>query len=227
VNPSSLISGVLRLDQIGAISFPHGFSDVSVSTSPAAPETVEIVRFLHRFADLMSTGTNSDNLLRAARLLEAQVDKVRESNELLQVERVRSDASSELRKSLEDKITALESEIVALKSQLSQQQVKSSEAVANAERQQGELLKRAEEAEARLAAIRENPALAVSSDTHVLVPVAALRLAETQFVSLARAFEKSGNIVSQVMCEASASNLDRTIVDASPPQSTNRSRHAA
>ena len=68
---------------------------MSVSTPPAAPETVEIVRFLHRFADLMSTGANSDNLLRAARLLEAQVDKVRESNELLQVERVRSDARSE------------------------------------------------------------------------------------------------------------------------------------
>jgi phage-related minor tail protein len=200
---------------------------VSVSTPPAAPETVEIVRFLHRFADLMSTGANSDNLLRAARLLEAQVDKVRESNELLQVERVRSDASSELRKSLEDRIAGLESEITALKSQLSQQQVKSNEAVAEAERQQGELLHRAQEAEARLAAIQENPALAVSSDTHVLVPLAALRLAEAQFVSLARAFEKSGNIVSQVMCEASASNLDRTIVDASPPQSKNRSRHAA
>jgi len=200
---------------------------VSVSTSPAAPETVEIVRFLHRFADLMSTGANSDNLLRAARLLEAQVDKVRESNELLQVERVRSDASSELRKSLEDRIAGLESEITALKSQLSQQQVKSNEAVVEAERQQGELLHRAQEAEARLAAIQENPALAVSSDTHVVVPVAALRLAEAQFVSLARAFEKSGNIVSQVMCEASASNLDRTIVDASPPPSKNRSRHAA
>ncbi len=200
---------------------------MSVSTPPAAPETVEIVRFLHRFADLMSTGANSDNLLRAARLLEAQVDKVRESNELLQVERVRSDASSELRKSLEDRIAGLESEITALKSQLSQQQVKSNEAVAEAERQQGELLHRAQEAEARLAAIQENPALAVSSDTHVLVPLAALRLAEAQFVSLARAFEKSGNIVSQVMCEASASNLDRTIVDASPPQSKNRSRHAA
>ena len=127
------------------------------------------------------------------------------SNELLQVERVRNDANSELRKTLEDRIGGLESEIIALKSQLSQQQVKLSEAVMDAERQRGDLLQRAEEAEARLAAIQNYPALAVSSDSHVLVPIAALRLAGAQFVSLARAFEKSGNIVSQVMCEARSS----------------------
>ena len=126
---------------------------VSIPASQAAPETAEIVQFLHRFADLMSTGANSDNLLRAARLLEANVDMVRELNDLLQVERARSDANSELRKTLEDRIAGLESEIVALKSQLSQQQVKLGEVVLDAEKRQGELLHRAEEAEARLTAI--------------------------------------------------------------------------
>ena len=192
---------------------------MSIPTPPAVPDTVEIVTFLQRFSELMSSGANSDSLLHAARLLETHVDMVRESNELLQVERVRNDANSELRKTLEDRIGGLESEIIALKSQLSQQQVKLSEAVMDAERQRGDLLQRAEEAEARLAAIQNNPALAVSSDSHVLVPIAALRLAGAQFVSLARAFEKSGKIVSQVMCEASASNLDRTILDAGAPPS--------
>lgn len=200
---------------------------MSIPTPPAVPDTVEIVRFLHRFSDLMSTGANSDNLLRAARLLETHVDMVRESNELLQVERARNDVNSELRKTLEDRIAGLENEITVLKSQLSQQQVKLSEMILAAESKQGELLQRAEEAEAQLAAIQNNPALAVSSDTHVLVPITALRLAETQFASLARAFEKSGNIVSQVMCEASASNLDRTILDAGAPPSADRSKHAA
>jgi hypothetical protein len=200
---------------------------VSIPTPPALPDTVEIVRFLHRFSDLMSTGANSDNLLRAARLLETHVDMVRESNELLQVERVRGDASSELRKALEDRIAGFESELAALKSQLSQQQAKLSETIADADARQAALLQRAEEAEARLAAIQANPALAVSSDTHVLVPITALRLAEAQFVSLALAFERSGNIVSQVMCEASASNLDRTILDAGAPSSADRSKYAA
>ena len=55
---------------------------------PTATETTEVQRFLRRFADLMSTGSNADNLLRAARLLEAQADLLNETRELLQVERV-------------------------------------------------------------------------------------------------------------------------------------------
>lgn len=226
-NPSSLNSGALRLDHMAALVFPTGFFDVSISTSPAVPDTVEIVRFLHRFSDLMSTGTNSDNLLRAARLLETHVDMVRETNELLQAERIRGDAGFELHKALEDRIGGLESEIAVLTSQLSEQQVTLSEVIADAESRNAQLLQRAEEAEARLAAIQDRPTAADSSDGHVLVPIAALRLAEAQFLSLARAFERSGNIVSQVMCEASASSLDRTILDAGASASADRSKHAA
>lgn len=175
----------------------------------------------------MSTGSNSDNLLRAAWLLEAQVDMVKESNDLLQVERVRNDANSELRKTLEERVDAFQNEIVALQSQLSEQKLKLDEVVVEAEKKQDELLRRAEEAEARLVEVQNNPAAAFSGETHILVPIATLRLAQAQFESLARAFEKSGNIVSQVMCEASASNLDRTILDASAAQLENRSKHAA
>ena len=35
----------------------------SNAASPTAAETTDILRFLHRFADLMSNGSNSDNLL--------------------------------------------------------------------------------------------------------------------------------------------------------------------
>ena len=56
-------------------------------TWPTPAETTDILRFLHRFADLMSNGSNSDNLLRAARMLEAHIDLVKQTNELLQVER--------------------------------------------------------------------------------------------------------------------------------------------
>ena len=51
--------------------------------------------------------------------------------------------------------------------------------------------------------------------------------AKAQFEALARAFEKSGNIVSQVMCEASASSLDRAILDAGATESEHRSKNAA
>ena len=46
------------------------------------------------------------------------------------------------------------------------------------------------------------------------MPLSTLRVAQARFEALARAFEQSGNIVSQVMCEASASSLDRAILDA-------------
>src|SRR5271168_4283614 len=118
---------------------------------PATAETTEILRFLHRFADLMSTGSNSDNLLRAARMLETHVDLLAETGELLQVERIRGDAGAEIRKTLEAAIDESEREILALKAELARQQFSANEMITEMERRQGELLQRAEEAEARLA----------------------------------------------------------------------------
>jgi hypothetical protein len=119
----------------------------------APPETneVEVIkRFLLRFADLMSTGSNADNLLRAARLLEANINRANDAEQQLLKER--------------SKCASLETQVAEL-----------------------------------------------SRDDHVHVPIAVLRLAATQFESLAAEFEKSGNVVSQVMCSASASTLKRAL----------------
>jgi hypothetical protein len=119
----------------------------------APPETheVEVIkRFLLRFADLMSTGSNADNLLRAAKLLEANVNRANDAEEQLLKER--------------SNCARLEAQLAAL-----------------------------------------------SRDDHVQVPVSILRLAAAQFESLADAFEKSGNVVSQAMCSASASTLERAL----------------
>jgi hypothetical protein len=182
-----------------------------ISTLPTPDETTDSLRFLRRFADLMSTGSNSDNLLRAATTLEAQADLLKETRELLGVERIRGDANVETRKALETRINEFEHEILALKSKLAEQQSHSDQIVAELERRQGEFLLRAEEAEARLAAIEAAPpAIPLGA---IAVPLSTLRVAKAQFESLAAAFEKSGNIVSQVRCEASASHLERVIVD--------------
>ena len=182
-----------------------------ISTLPTPDETTDSLRFLRRFADLMSTGSNSDNLLRAATTLEAQADLLKETRELLGVERIRGDANVETRKALETRINEFEHEILALKSKLAEQQSHSDQIVAELERRQGEFLLRAEEAEARLAAIEAAPpAIPLVA---IAVPPSTLRVAKAQFESLAAAFEKSGNIVSQVRCEASASHLERVIVD--------------
>jgi hypothetical protein len=199
----------------------------AITTSEAPTETAEILRFLHRFAELMSRGSNSENLLRAAQLLETQTNEARESSELLRLERLRGDTDLELRKTLQDKAAGLESEITALKSQLSEAELKLGEVALEAERKQAELLHRAEAAEAQLAAAQTALANKACGDGHILVPVTTLHRAKAQFESLACAFEKSGNIVSQVMCEASASNLDRVMVDSGALEVENRSRHAA
>ena len=54
-----------------------------MNASPETPDLEVILRFLHRFADLMSTGSNSENLLRAATLLEANVTRANEAEEQL------------------------------------------------------------------------------------------------------------------------------------------------
>jgi hypothetical protein len=192
---------------------------------PAPAETTEILRFLHRFADLMSTGSNSDNLLRAARMLETHADLLKETTELLQLERIKGDAGAEMRKTLEARIDETEDEILALQAELSRQQSSANEMIVEMERRQGELSQRAEQAEAALAAVQDvPPAIPVGS---IAIELSTLRVAKAQFESLAQAFEKSGNIVSQVMCEASASSLDRVIRDAGAAESGDRSQHAA
>jgi hypothetical protein len=197
-----------------------------LSELPTSTETTDVLRFLRRFADLMSTGSNSDNLLRAARLLETQSNILTETRELLEAERFRGSDNAEARKTLEGRIAGLEHEILALTSKLAQQQARAEEITAEMERRQGEFLQRAEEAEAHLAAMREAPPELPSGS--VATPLSTLQLAKAQFESLAAAFEKSGNIVSQVMCEASASTLDRVIRDAdSADDAEDRAQNAA
>jgi hypothetical protein len=207
--------------------FRRDFMIVSVAMPPEAPENEEILRFLHGFADLMANGNSSENLLRAARLLEINAETLKETNELLRVERVRGDANSELRKTLEDRLAGLENEIAALQSQLSESQAKLNAHGLAAEVNQGELLRRAEEAEAKLALAEQALATKASDGTNIVVPVTTLRLAKAQFESLALGFEKAGNLVSQTMCEASASSLERAIIDGGSQESENRSKHAA
>ena len=190
--------------------------------SPTPTETTNILRFLHRFADLMSNGVNADNLLCAARMLEAHIDLLKETRELLQAEQARGDASERTRKALEARIVAFEHELLALQSKLAEQQSRSEFIVAEMERRHSEFLQRAEEAEARLAA---TPVVAFGA---IGVPLSTVQAAKAQFEALAQAFERSGNIVSQVMCEAGASSLDRAIVDAGAADGAGaRPQHAA
>ena len=182
-----------------------------ISDLPPSAETTEVLRFLRRFADLMSTGSNSQNLLRAAALVETLTDLLGQTQERLQAARLQCDTEVEARKTLAARIDELEHEVLALKSRLADQHARTDEIVAEMERRQSEFLHRAEQAEADLAANRQAPP--AIPEGSLAVSLSTLQLAKAQFEQLAAAFEKSGNIISQVMCEASASTLGRVIDD--------------
>ena len=99
------------------------------------------------------------------------------------------------------------------------------EAITDAARENADLLRRAEQAEAELAAVATE-ALRDAAD-HVTVPLSLLRLAAAQFNALAREFRKSGQIVSQVMCEASASTLNRIVETELPPAAAHKETAAS
>ena len=173
-----------------------------MNSHPQIPEVEYLVRFLNRFADLMSIGSNAENLLRAARLLEVNSKRAGEAERLLRDECGKSATHLAFSRLLEANCGIFENEIASLKSEIAQLHATFNGALTDAARENADLLCRAEQAEDRLALV---------SDDHVTVPLSLLRLAAAQFNALAREFQKSGNIVSQVMCEASASTLNRIV----------------
>jgi DNA repair exonuclease SbcCD ATPase subunit len=192
------------------------------------PEVEEIVRFLRRFSDLMSTGHNADHLLRAANLIESLIKRTEDTEELLQEERTRSEEHLHLHESAEISCASLEKEITEVKARLADQQLTLNETIIHAAAEEQRLLARAERAEAQLAAIESELAevrasLAAFGDDHVVVPTSTLRQAEALFEALAR---EAADVVSQAMCEAGASTLDRAILE-SAAQSPRASKHAA
>jgi hypothetical protein len=139
-----------------------------MNAPPNNPDLEVIIRFLRRFSDLMSTGSNSENLLLAATLLEMTMKRANEAESQLRQERSNS-------ANLESKLK-----------------------------------------------------VALSRNTHALVPTSVLRLAASQFQSMARAFEISGDVVSQAMCEASSATLARVLeADTPSPVAINMRTDAA
>jgi len=125
-----------------------------IMNEPGEASQLQVTRrFLIRFADLMSNGSNSANLLLAAELLEEVAARAKRAEERLEAELARS--------------ANLETALAAL-----------------------------------------------STSDHVLLPTSILRLAKSQFESLSGEFGKTGNVVAQAMCEASASTLENFIESA-------------
>ena len=191
-----------------------------MNSAPQISEVEYLVRFLNRFADLMSIGSNAENLLRAAQLLEINSTRASEAEQLLGEECHKSATYLAFSRLLEANCGVFENEIASLKSEIAQLHATFNEAITDAARENADLLRRAEQAETELAAVATE-SLRDAVD-HVTVPLSLLRLAAAQFNGLAREFQKSGQIVSQVMCEASASTLNRIVETELPPAAAHK-----
>jgi hypothetical protein len=124
------------------------FSQAFMGTSLEVSQLEVTRRFLLRFADLMSNGSNATNLLLAAELLESYANRA-----------------------------------------------------VGAEQRLREAASRSSDLEGKLAAL--------SHPDQIQIPRVILRLAKSQFESLFSEFERSGNVIGQAMCQASASTLAR------------------
>jgi hypothetical protein len=121
-----------------------------MGTSPEVSQLEVTRRFLLRFADLMSNGSNAANLLLAAELLEGYAGRV---------------------VSAEQRLREAQSRCLELESKMAD----------------------------------------FANPDWVQLPKAILQLAKSQFESLFSEFEKSGNVIGQAMCQASASTLARYV----------------
>jgi chromosome segregation ATPase len=116
-------------------------------------------------------------------------------------------------------------EIVALQTQLAERErLAETERAAQAEETQG-LRRVAETAEARLKAANAELEELRSSMTAIdqsiaVVPVTSLELARTQFTVLAEDFAKTGDVISQTICEIGACAIDKALTGSLPPENT-------
>src|SRR5476651_221087 len=110
-----------------------------MSSPPQMPEVENLVRFLNRFADLMSIGSNAAHLLRAAQLLEINSKRARDAEQLLREECNKSATHLAYSNLLEANCDVFENEIAALQSEIAQLHATFNEALIDAARENGDI----------------------------------------------------------------------------------------
>jgi len=195
----------------------------------ARREIEEVVRFLRRFSDLMSTGHNSDHLSRAANLIETLESRIKDAEKLLQAERLKVEANLELYQSTEINCADFEKKLVEVQTELAEQQRALNQAIVNAAVKEEQLLDQIKQRELRLAASESEltemqSRLGTLGYTHALIPISTLRHAEAQFDAVARS---TGDIISRVMCVVGASALGGAILESGALRADKTSKQAA
>lgn len=224
------------IDLLDATCFQAiSMSATVVSLPPSG--IAETLDFLRRLASMMSGGRNAEMLLQAATHIETLGRRALSAEQLFHAQQEECAENVALRKVAELAAGRLTIEVDGLKAEL----------LAHARLAEAEHLRQAEEtqhlteetlrlnvliedasvliedAEARLARANAEidglrSALTARSAATVAVPVHTLRLARAQFNHLAHGFARSGDLISQTICEIGGSAIDQAIAGHEDPE---------
>jgi len=211
---------------------------MSVTASSLPPnENQEIVDFLRRLASMLTGGRNGEMLQQAASIIETLTHRAIAAEQLCLNEQEEHAKSRELREAADRSAETLRAEIVSLTAQLTETtrqaesertffaeethslQARVQDADAELAKAGAELAKTSaelEEASAELEELRE-PVTGID-DSIAIVPVDSLQLARTQFDFLAAGFAKTGDVISQTICQIGACAIDKALADNVPAE---------
>jgi len=210
---------------------------MSVTASSLPPnENQEIIDFLRRLASMLTGGRNAEMLQQAASIIETLTHRAITAEQLCLNEQEEHAKSRELREAADRGADTLRAEIVSLTAQLAEttRQAESERTLFAEETRR--LQARVQDADAELAEASAELAKARAEltktsaeldelrkpvtgidDSIAIVPVDSLQLARTQFDFLAAGFAKTGDVISQTICQIGACAIDKALADNVPP----------
>jgi len=183
---------------------------------PESPDERDTSRFLRRFSELISVGQSASYLRHAAGLIDDLVDRLKQTEELLQDEQMIGAEHIARRRTAETELQSVKLEIDRLQALRAADALKLKSAEDNLAAESRFLTERYQRADAQLEEVSDElqqlrARFASVGDTHMIVPVSTLLSLRGQFESLAKEFKKSGDTVSDVMCEIGVSSIDQVL----------------
>ena len=192
-------------------------TSTSATVSSVPPnENQEIIDFLRRLASMLTGGRNAEMLLEAAQAIEALAQRALAAERLYEAQQEDHARNLELREVSELASDQIIAEVASLKTRIAesaQQAERERTGFAEATRRlEAELeVARAQlaQASAELDELRE--AATAIDHSIAIVPVESLQLARTQFDFLAAGFARSGDVISQTICQIGACAIDKAL----------------
>jgi hypothetical protein len=205
---------------IGISTDPPMATSSATILSVLPDDTQDIVDFLRRLASMLSGGRNAATLLDAALLIETLLRRATAAEQLHGEQQDDHARTVELLEAAELAYEKLTTEIGSLTARLAASEQAAERARMSSAEDARRLQTALEDAETRLARANDEldalrapvaPIMTAIDPSIAIVPVSSLQLARTQFDFLAAGFAKSGDVISQTICQIGACAIDKAL----------------